>query len=73
MIAVTAAAANTCNNDCAGGQALGWRIVMVTVVAHTRKLSRFFGRVAQRLYEARLATAEREVNCYRQFLGRSKL
>ena len=42
---------------------------MVTVVAHTRKLSGFFGRVAQRLYEARLATAEREVNCHGQFLA----
>ena len=46
---------------------------MATVVAHSRKLSRFFGRVAQRLYEARLATAEREVNCHRQFLGTPKV
>jgi hypothetical protein len=45
---------------------------MATVIAQTRKLSGFFGRVAQRLYEARLATVEREVSTHRQFLGTPK-
>jgi hypothetical protein len=42
---------------------------MATVIARTRKISGFFGRVAQRLYNARLANAEREVNQHRSFLG----
>jgi hypothetical protein len=45
---------------------------MATVIAQTRKLSGFFGRVAQRLYDARLANAEREMHCHRQFLGAPK-
>ncbi len=45
---------------------------MATVIAQTRKMSGFFGRVAQRLYNARLANAEREVNQHRSFLGTPK-
>ncbi len=34
---------------------------MATIIAQTQKTSGFFGRMAQRLYNARLANAEREV------------
>jgi hypothetical protein len=47
--------------------------VMAIVLAQTTKLSRFFGRIAQRLYESRLATVEREVKRHREFLGVPKL
>jgi hypothetical protein len=42
---------------------------MGTVIAQTRKVSGYFVRVAQRLYDARLASADREVGRHRQFLG----
>jgi hypothetical protein len=42
---------------------------MATVVAQTRKLSMFFGRVAHRFDDARLASANREVESHKQFLG----
>ncbi len=45
---------------------------MATIIARTQKLSGFFGRVAQRLFNARLANAEREVNQHRSFLGTPK-
>jgi hypothetical protein len=35
-----------------------------------QKVSGFFGRVAQRLYDARLANAAREVKHHRSFLGK---
>jgi hypothetical protein len=41
---------------------------MAIIIAQTHKVSGFFGKIAQRLYDARLATAEREVNRHRQFL-----
>jgi hypothetical protein len=46
---------------------------MAAVITQTRKLSGFFARVAQRLYDARLANAEREVTCHRKFLGTPKM
>ncbi len=45
---------------------------MATIIARTQKLSGFFGRVAQRLFNARLANAEREVKQHRSFLGTPK-
>ena len=42
---------------------------MATIVAQTRKLSMFFGRVAQQFYDARLASANREVESHKRFLG----
>jgi hypothetical protein len=41
---------------------------MTTVVAETRKLSVFFGRIAQKFYDARLASADREVEKHKQIL-----
>ena len=41
---------------------------MATVVAQTRKLSTFFGRIAQKFYNARLASANREVEKHKEFL-----
>src|SRR6516164_10606536 len=46
----------------------GWRTAMAIIIAQTHRVSGFFGKIAQRLYDARLATAEREVNRHRQFL-----
>ena len=46
---------------------------MATVIAQTRKLSGYFGRVAQRLYDARLASANREVERHKQFLGLARM
>jgi hypothetical protein len=48
----------------------GWRTAMANIVAQTHRLSAFFGSIAQRFYDARLTTAEREVNRHRQFLGK---
>jgi hypothetical protein len=42
---------------------------MAIVIAQSRKLSEYFARVGQRLYDARLASANREVERHRQFLG----
>lgn len=44
---------------------------MAAVIAQSRKVSGFFGRLAQRLYDARLASADREVNRHRSFLGKT--
>ena len=41
---------------------------MAIIIAQTHRVSGFNGNIAQRLYDARLATAEREVNRHRQFL-----
>jgi hypothetical protein len=46
---------------------------MATIIAQTQKMSSFFGRLAQRLYSARLANAEREVRQHRSFLGTPKI
>ncbi len=43
---------------------------MATLVAQTKKILGFFDKVAQRLFDTRLARAEREVNHHRVFLGR---
>jgi hypothetical protein len=45
---------------------------MATVIVQTRKLSGFFGSLAYRFYNGRLANAEREVNRHRQFLQTPK-
>ncbi len=42
---------------------------MAIIVAQTKKVSGFFGRIAERLYNARLANADREVKQHRSFLG----
>jgi hypothetical protein len=42
---------------------------MTTVVAQTRKLSIFFGKIAQKYFDARLASANREVEKHKQILG----
>jgi hypothetical protein len=42
---------------------------MAMVIAQSRKLSEYFARVGQRLYDARLASANREVERHRQFLA----
>jgi hypothetical protein len=42
---------------------------MATVIAQTRKLSGFFSGLTQRLYDARLNSAKREVEHHRKFLG----
>jgi len=41
---------------------------MATVVAQTQKLSTFFGRIAQKFYNTRLASANREVEKHKEFL-----
>ncbi len=42
---------------------------MAIIVAQTKEVSGFFGRIAERLYNARLANADREVKQHRSFLG----
>jgi hypothetical protein len=42
---------------------------MATVIAQTRRLLGFFNKFSQRLYDARLAKAQREVNRHRAFLA----
>jgi hypothetical protein len=42
---------------------------MTTVVAQTRKLSNFFGKIAQKFYDTRLASANREVEKHKRILG----
>ncbi len=44
-------------------------IAMAKVIAQTRKLSGFFSGLAERLYDARLDSAKREVERHRKFLG----
>jgi hypothetical protein len=44
---------------------------MATLVAQTKKVFGFFGKIAQRLCDTRLTRAEREVNRHRVFLGKS--
>ena len=41
---------------------------MATVVAQTRKLSTSFGRIVQKFYNARLASANREVEKHKEIL-----
>jgi hypothetical protein len=41
---------------------------MATVVAQTQKLSTFFGKIAQKFYNTRLASANREVEKHKEFL-----
>jgi hypothetical protein len=43
---------------------------MATLVAHAQRLSGFFNKLARRLYDARLAKAQRELNRHRPFLNR---
>jgi hypothetical protein len=43
---------------------------MATIIAQAQRLSGFFSELAQRLYEARLVKAEREVKRHRTFLAR---
>lgn len=45
---------------------------MTTLIVQTKKVSGFFGRIAEQLYNARLANAEREVKQHRSFLGTPK-
>jgi hypothetical protein len=45
---------------------------MTALVAQTKKVFGFFGKIAQRLYDARLARANRDVNRHRAFLGTPK-
>jgi hypothetical protein len=41
---------------------------MATIIAHTQRLSGFFNKLAHRLYDYRLAKAEREWGRHRLFL-----
>jgi hypothetical protein len=41
---------------------------MATIIAHTQRLSGFFNKLAHRLYDYRLAKAERELERHRPFL-----
>ena len=41
---------------------------MAAVVAQTQKLSTFFGRIAQKFYNGRLESANREVEKHKEFL-----
>jgi hypothetical protein len=43
---------------------------MATIIAQGRRLSRFFGEFAHRLYDTRLLKAERELKRHRPFLDR---
>ena len=43
---------------------------MATLVAQTKKVLGFFGKIAQQLFEARLARAERDVDYHRALLGK---
>ena len=44
---------------------------MSTLATQSKKVLGFFSKIAQRLYEARLDKAEREVKRHRTFLARS--
>jgi len=41
---------------------------MAVLLSQTKKVFGFLGKIAQRLYDARLAHAEREVNLHRSFM-----
>jgi hypothetical protein len=43
---------------------------MTTIIRHTQRLSGFFNKLAHRLYDYRLANAEREIKRHRPFLHR---
>jgi len=43
---------------------------MATLIAQARRVSGFFSKFAHRLYDARLAKAERELKLHRPFLDR---
>jgi hypothetical protein len=43
---------------------------MATIVTHAQRLSGFFNKMARRLYDYRLAKAERELEHHRPFLRR---
>jgi hypothetical protein len=45
---------------------------MAALVTQTKRLFRFFGEMAQRLYDARLERAERDVSNHRVFLGEAR-
>jgi hypothetical protein len=45
---------------------------MATLVSQTKKFLGFFSKIAQRLYDARLTHAEREVNRHRAFLRKAR-
>jgi hypothetical protein len=45
---------------------------MSTLVTQTKKVLGFFSKIAQRLYDTRLARADRDVNHHRAFLGRAR-
>jgi hypothetical protein len=45
---------------------------MATLAAQTKKVLGFFRKIAQQLYDARLARAEREVNRHRAFLRKAR-
>jgi hypothetical protein len=44
---------------------------MATIIVQAQRLSAFFSKLAQQVYVARLAKAEREVKRHRTFLTRS--
>ena len=43
---------------------------MATIIGHAQRLSGFFNKFAHRLYDDRLAKAERELERHRPFLHR---
>jgi hypothetical protein len=43
---------------------------MATIIGHAQRLSGFFNKMARRLYDYRLAKAERELEQHRPFLRR---
>jgi hypothetical protein len=45
---------------------------MATLVAQTKRVLGFFGRIVRQLYDARLARAERDVNYHRALLGKER-
>ena len=45
---------------------------MATLVAQTKKVLGFFRKIAQQLYDARLARTEREVSRHRVFLRNAR-
>ena len=48
------------------------RVAMSTLATQTKKVLGFFNKIAQRLYDARLARADRDVNHHRAFLGKTR-
>jgi hypothetical protein len=45
---------------------------MATLVSQTKKVLGFLTKIAQQVYDARLAHAEREVNRHRAFLRKAR-